>query len=388
MGENTTNTTITEPNMAPDSRSESLYLTHPTPEEKLATWNLNAVNWGAALSLRDYLEREAYLTTVPLAKDGGVTHWILVDRTLPPNERGILASCETLRKPVLVSHNGVITEAITHGIGSVFSQPKFRGKGYASRMLRELGPTLENWQVDQNIPGMQNCPFSILYSDIGKKYYAKFGWVPFPSTHIAFPPATNTKPFATKPLAAADIEELCVLDEQYIRRSLQSAKDGKIHVALIPNYDVMQWHHTREDFVSGKIFGRSPTIKGAIAGEPGSHVWAIWTRAFYGPLKSDSGNTLHILRLVIEDETDIEANAAKLKGILEIAQAEAKEWQLGHVELWNPTEVLKQMVIGTGLEHSEIEREEESITSLMWYGEGSGTSDDIHWFGNEKYGWC
>jgi hypothetical protein len=73
---------------------------------------------------------------------------------------------------------------------------------------------------------------------------------------------------------------------------------------------------------------------------------------------------------------------------LEIAQAEAKEWQLGHVELWNPTNILKQIVKETGLEHSEVEREEESIASLMWYGEGSGNSADIEWVGNEKYGWC
>jgi hypothetical protein len=388
MGENTPTTTIVETAMAPDSRSDSLYLTHPTPEEKLATWNLNSVNWGSALSLPDYLQREEYLTTVPLARNGGITHWILVDRSLPPNERPILASSESLRKPVLISRNGIITEGITHGIGSVFSQPKFRGKGYASRMLRELGPLLKEWQVDQNIPGMQTCPFSILYSDIGKKYYAKFGWVPFPSTHIAFPSAANNKPFTAKPLAYSDLEELCALDQQYVRRSLENAKDGKTHVALIPNHDTMQWHHMREDFVCGKIFGKPPTIKGAIVGESGSRVWAVWTRNFYGPLKPESGNTLHILRLVIEDETAIEANAAKLKAILEIAQSEAKEWRLGHVELWNPTEVVKQMVKGTGLEHSEVEREGESIASLMWYGEGSGTSDDIEWVGNEKYGWC
>ncbi|PMD35768.1 hypothetical protein L207DRAFT_515531 [Hyaloscypha variabilis F] len=388
MGENTPTTTLTDSIMAPDSRSESLILTHPTAEEKLATWNLNSVNWGTALSVADYLEREQYLTTVPLARNGGITHWILVDRSLPPNERPILASCESLRKPVLVSHNGVVTEAFTHGIGSVFSQPKFRGKGYASRMLRELGPLLKDWQVDPKTPGMHTCPFSILYSDIGKKYYAKFGWVPFPSTHIAFPPTASSKPFTATPLAESDIEELCATDEQYIRRSLENAQDAKIHVALMPNHDVMQWHHKRENFVSRKIFGKSPLIKGAIAGDVGSRVWAICTRAFYGPLKPESGNTLHILRLVVEDEADVEANAAKLRGILEIAQAEAKEWQLGHVELWNPTKIVKQMVKETGLEHSEVEREEESIASLMWYGEGSGTSADIEWVGNEKYGWC
>jgi GNAT superfamily N-acetyltransferase len=386
MGENAP---TNQPNMEyPDSKSDSLYLTHPTPEEKLATWTLNAVNWGNALSTSDYLAREAYLLTVPLARNGGVTHWILVDRTLPPNERPILASCETLRKPVVVSRNGTITEAITHGIGSVFSQPKYRGRGYASRMLRDLGPTLKEWQVDQSTPGQQTCPFSILYSDIGKKYYTKFGWTPFPSTHIAFPPVANSKPSTAKPLTSPDLEELCALDAQYVRRSLEIAKDGKIHVALIPNHDTMQWHHMREDFVAGKIFGKSPSIKGAIAGEPGSRIWAIWTRAFYGPLKPDSGNTLHILRLVIEDETDTKQNAAKLKAILEIAQAEAKEWQVGHVELWNPTEVVKKLVQMTGSEHSEVEREEESIASLMWYGEGSGNTDEIEWVGNEKYGWC
>jgi len=371
----------------PDANSPSLYLTHPTPEERLATWTLNSVNWGGALSKPDYLEREAYLTTVSLAKDGGVTHWILVDRNLPPNERPILASCESLCKPVLVSKSRVITEGITHGIGSVFSQPMFRGRGYAGRMLRDLAPLLKTWQVDSSIPGREMCPFSILYSDIGKKYYSKFGWAPFPSTHVAFPPTAKTSTSKANPLNYSDIAELCTLDEEYIRKELANAKDGKIHVALIPNHDVMQWHHLREDFVTNKIFKKPPTIKGAIAGPVGARIWALWTRAFYGPLKLESGNTLHILRLVIEDET-AEDNASKLKSILEIAQAEAAQWQLNHVEVWNPTAVLKKLIQGTGLEHSEVEREEESIASLMWYGEGSGKTDEIKWVGNEKYGWC
>jgi GNAT superfamily N-acetyltransferase len=372
----------------PDSKSPSLHLTHPTPEEKVATWTLNSVNWGAALSKPDYLEREAYLTTVPLAKDGGVTHWILVDRNLPPDNRPILASCESVRKHVLVSQSGIVTNGITHGIGSVFSQPKYRGKGYAARMLRELGPILKTWQVDESIPGRGVCPFSILYSDIGKKYYTKFGWEPFPSTHIAFPPVAAPHHSSAKPLFYPDLPALCASDQTYLREELAKARDGKIHVALVPDHDTMQWHHMREDFVANKIFGKKPTIKGAICGEPGSRIWAVWTRAFYGPIKPESGNTLHILRLVIEDEKDTDENADKLKAILEIAQGEAKEWQLNHVEVWNPTEITKKLIQRTGLEHTEVEREEESIASLMWYGEGSGKSDSIEWVGNEKFGWC
>ena len=368
----------------PDSKSPSLHLTQPTPEERHATWVLNSKSWGTALGRKDYVEREAYLTTVPLARDGGVTHWVLVDKNLPPNQRPILASCESLRKRALISKNGATTEVITHGIGSVFCNPEYRGRGYASRMMRELGPILNTWQTNEK----KSCAFSILYSDIGKKYYAGHGWHPFPSTHIAFPPVAGTPNSTAKRLTSMDLSELCTMDEQYMRRDLQNAKDGKTHVALIPDNDTMQWFHHREDFMTAKIFGRSPTIRGALAGAPGSRVWAIWTRSFSGPLVPESENALHILRLVVEDETDSDENALKLGEILKIAQAEAAEWKLEHVEVWNPMSTVKSLVEKTGLQHSEVEREEESIASLMWYGEGGGKVDEIVWVGNEKFGWC
>lgn len=368
----------------PDANSPSLHLTHPTPAENVETWTLNSVNWGTSLSTPDYLEREAYLTTIPLAKDGGITHWILVDRNLPPNLRPILASCETLRKPVLVSHNGEVKEEITHGIGSVFSQPKFRGKGYASRMLKELAPLLQDWQVDEK---SGNCSFSVLYSDIGKKYYNKFGWAPFPSAHIELKPAAKPHSTNVTKLSCPDIPELCQLDVQYIRKALANTKDGKTHVAVIPNHDQMQWHHKREDFVCNKLFKRHPHIKGAMAGKPGSRIWTIWTRAYYGPLNEPkSGNTLHLLRLVIEDDSATAENVESLKAILELAQAEAKEWQLDAVDLWNPSTGVRKLVEMTGLESEWVDRQEESIASLMWYGEGA--SADVSWLANEKYGWC
>jgi GNAT superfamily N-acetyltransferase len=380
-----------QPNMdLPDAKSPSLHLTHPTPEERRATWTLNSVSWGSALSKEDYLEREAYLMTVPLAKNGGVTHWILVERSLPPNNRPILGSCESLRKRALVSRDGVVIEVITHGIGSVFTNPAYRGRGYASRMLRELGVKLNHWQTDKCMPGMENCNFSILYSDIGKKYYAHHGWHPFPSSHIAFPPAPvpTTMSIPAKRLANPDIPDLCTLDENYIRRDLANAKDGKTHVALVPDHDTMQWHHLREDFLTSKIFAKSPKTKGAIAGELGNRIWAIWTRSFYGPLVPESGNVLHILRLVLEDDTASDENAAKLKSILQIAQEEALDWKLDDVEIWNPTPVVKSLIQKTGLKHKEEDRQQESIASLMWYGEGSGKMDEIEWVGNEKFGWC
>jgi hypothetical protein len=381
----------------PDASSPTLHLSHPTSSEKTATWTLNFKNWGAALTLPDYLDRESYMATVPtLSRDGGITYWILVDQNSTPDSRPILGSLETIRKRALIARNGQVKETITHGIGSVFCNPEYRSKGYAGQMLREVGPALNNWQTDKKVEGREECTFSILYSDIGKKYYAKHGWLPFPSTHISFPPSpasatinghTNGTQAEPAILKDADIEALCTLDEQYIRRELVGAKDGKTHVALIPDYATMQWHILREDFMTSRIFSKSPTTRGAIAGSPGNRVWAIWTRSFYGPVdKVESGNTLHILRLVIEDENDVQGNVEKLRGIVKIAQKEAAEWKLVGVEIWNPTPVVKDIVSQLGLEHSEVEREEESIPSLMWYGEGSG--DDVVWAGNEKFGWC
>jgi GNAT superfamily N-acetyltransferase len=374
----------------PSSAAPTLHLTHPTARERTAIWTLNSRHWRGPLELDSYLEREEHLLTTPLARDSGITHWILTDSSSAPDSRPILATCESLRKRALVrTADGAVKEVVTHGIGSVFCDPKYRGRGYAGRMLQEVGEKLKTWQTGEG----RECLFSILYSDIGKKFYAGHGWAPFPSTHIAFPPSTSSLETANtaKPLEDADLPQLCALDEQSIRSDIANAKDDLIHVALIPDHDTMVWHHMREKFMSQKLLGRSPSIKGAIAGTPGSRVWVVWTRTYSGTQdKPDSENTLHILRLVIEDDSAAEtiSNAEKFKAVLEAAQREAKEWKSAHVELWNPTPYVKCLVQRTGLDHTEVEREHESIASLMWYGLGTGGAENIKWVGNEKYGWC
>lgn len=304
----------------------SLVLAHPTAKEKLETWTLNGKDWGTALGMDSYLEREEYLTTVPVAANGGITHWILVDSSARPDDRAIYASSESLRKRAFVcTPNGTLKEVITHGIGSVFCASEYRGKGYAVRMLKELSPALRDWQMDKDIPGREECGFSFLYSDIGKSFYSKLGWKPFPSHHISLYPSTSApKSTSVKPLQYADLPALCELDVENLRESLRNVKSDRPQVALIPDHDVMQYHHLREDFMTRKIFGKSPTTKGAIVGKGGTRVWAIWTRAFYGPLDERSGNKLYILRLVVEDGKINEANSRALKDILQLAQAEAE----------------------------------------------------------------
>lgn len=154
----------------PKGDSPTLALVHPTEEEQLIQTKLNGAEWRGALSSSAYLRRETTLSQQALTKEGGITYWILVDTALKNNPldpdsgtRLPLASCETYRKKALVWRDGRLHEVVSHGVGSVFCGQHLRGKGYAQRMMKELGKALQTHQTDN-----KECFFTILYSDIGK----------------------------------------------------------------------------------------------------------------------------------------------------------------------------------------------------------------------------
>ena len=155
----------------PHGTSPDLVLVHPTPEEKLHQFKLNAVEWRGALDPETYLRREEVLSNQNQTQNGGISYWILVDKTAKSNPidpsspiRLPLASCETYRKRALVWRDGKVVETICHGIGSVFCAPHLRGRRYAQRMMQELGQVLKTYQTSED----RECLFSVLYSDIGK----------------------------------------------------------------------------------------------------------------------------------------------------------------------------------------------------------------------------
>jgi hypothetical protein len=155
----------------PHGSSPDLALVHPTREEELIQFNLNAVEWRGALSKEAYLRRENHLSKQDQTKDGGISYWILIDKSAKHNPldptssaRLPLASCETYRKKALVWQDGELKETICHGIGSVFCAPHLRGRKYAQRMMQELGEALKTYQTDEKT----DCMFSVLFSDIGR----------------------------------------------------------------------------------------------------------------------------------------------------------------------------------------------------------------------------
>ncbi|KAF2204862.1 hypothetical protein GQ43DRAFT_437555 [Delitschia confertaspora ATCC 74209] len=401
------------PNL-PDGKSPTLALVHPTEEEKLHQFKLNGVQWRGALSEEAYLRREEVLSSQALTRDGGITYWILIDTAMKENPldptssiRLPLASCETYRKKALVWQNGKVTESICHGIGSVFCNKQLRRRGYAQRMLQQLGKALETHQATEKMP----CLFSVLFSDIGKEFYTQFGWEPFNSSHISVPARTNTPvddlPTA-RPLFAEDLEELCQIDEALVRKTLEiRPADSKTAVALIPDIETIRWFHAREEFVANELHNKKPKVKGAIVGsEKGKRIWALWTRMFYNENPKESkNNILHILRIVIEDEgssswegvgTDhVNGSAgngkhdAAIAALLQVAQQEAQEWNMEEVEAWNPTSATVSATQKLDPNAIVVNRDMESIASLKWFPNHEGSvAESIDWIGNEKYGWC
>ena len=149
----------------PPSKSPQLALLHPTYEETIAIWNLNGQVWRGRLSMEAYIRRDQHLADQALTRNGGITSWILTDTTKTPNARPILSSCESIKKQAYVKRgNEEVREVISHGIGSVFCDPQYRGRGYAKRMVEELGKKLDTWAQ----PESTRTNFSVLYSDIGK----------------------------------------------------------------------------------------------------------------------------------------------------------------------------------------------------------------------------
>lgn len=392
----------------PSTTNESeLYLTQPTPEEIRQQLRDNSEEWKGPLTIEAYYERENFLLDQDLTRDGGLTPWVLCKGR--GESRQALSSCESIRKRALVVKDGRVEQVTCHGVASVFCPKDMRGKGYAGTMIKLLGERLQHHQHTDS----SKILFSVLYSDIGKKFYAARGWIPFPSAHISLHPTTSqsTVPSlpATSPLHAADLPELCKLDEQLLHSRLNHASATRKNVvAIIPDIQTITWAQARETFVADQLYpgDKKLDIKGAIVStESGKRVWCYWTRVWSSSdLSNVDKNEFHILRLVVEDPNYLDFEAATEVGlseaadseivkaiaaVLNAAREEAGRWDMGHVELWNPTSATlaaaRLLEKGAGVTH----REDESIASLRWYGEDPEHAlDHVEWLSNEKYAWC
>ncbi|EXJ55338.1 hypothetical protein A1O7_08265 [Cladophialophora yegresii CBS 114405] len=377
----------------PSGQSTALKLEPATPLEYVQTAYLNADEWKGPLTIKQYLQREDILQAADLTKDARITGWILTSDSLPKNADGsrpIFASCETIPIHAYVARDGVVEKVQAHGIASVYNRPEHRGKGYASRMMAELGKRLETWQSSH---GSKNR-FSVLFSDIGQTFYARFGWKVFPSTHIHlqqinrldYQRATSGLP-TVEDLSLEDLKTIPAVE--YVEHRLQQISktdQGKTHVAIRPDLEHFEWHFARDEFQTKVMGKRFPEVKGAIHRSTGLAL--IWCR-IYAAKKPDW--QLHILHTVVPPSMQSSQEAeAVMAALLARAQLEAHEWEMASgVEVWDPSDFVVTSAQRLRTEEQGkvdiITRDKEHLCSLRWTG---GPGVDVVWLAKEKYAWC
>lgn len=384
-----------ETSSLPSNTDPNIVLESANQPEYEQTWRLNATEWKGFLSEPSYLDREQYLIEADICRDGGATAWILTSAKLSANEDGsrpILAACETTRKNAYVAKDGILQKVISHGIGSVYCRPEYRGKGYAGTMINELGKKLETYQQLKGGKGK----FSVLYSDIGPKFYAKHGWQPFPSTHISLQTIDNAGEYHQRraeitplphveDLEYQDLAALPLISNLEDRLAkMSSANPSKTFLAFQPDMPNLQWHFMREEFLAEVLGRKKPETKGAIDQKTG--IALIWVRTY-----SEDSSEWHLSVLYVHiPESDIHTDETRksLSALLLRAQYEAHVWDMAAgVEVWDPRKEVVEAAeaVAYGHQVQVISRDQEHICSLKWNGPDT---DDVVWVANERYAWC
>ncbi|KAK4155313.1 lysine acetyltransferase [Chaetomidium leptoderma] len=384
-----------------------------TSEQRQLAWELCGRSWAAPMSLDDYVEREQHLAEHDVNRDGRCRYWVLYLKGYP---RQVIASCETTRKPVLVSDGNGQPAREGHGyaVTNVYTNPPYRRQGMAAFLLR---------RVQERMDADSDC--SVMYSDSGRNYYASLGWSPFASRQATItllpsypsPPlgpqpqsptlTTPSKPPQTRPLQLSDLPDLCKMDELDLTKSFDSLPaDTKTHVAFLPTHPQISWHLARAEFDAGKIFPPNTTTTAATANPQrtltkgaitlptdGSKSWTYWSHDW-------RNKRLRVLRIVVRPEasstdtptTTEQQRVGDVAALLEAAVAEARRWGLGRVVVWNPDDEVRAgcKSVGNASPHGVKvvfeERVAGGVPSLRWKG-GKGVRGVV-WEENFGYCWC
>lgn len=361
---------------APITKADVVF-TEATPQQRILCWELNGASWAPPMTIAQYVGRETALSETALSTNGGTKYFVLHPKNKPDT---IVSACEVTSKRALVtdSSSGTTREVAAYSIASVFTNPLFREHGMASHMLRKVQEAVD-----------ATTEFGALYSDIGRVYYTRLGWKDFRSPQVllvlddALPAAY---PEDVVLLNAVEVVPLCERDVETVKSRFQrlaESGDGKTHVAFLPTPEQLAWHFTRDAYVCKTLLGREVVHRGAKT-EDGT-AWIYWDHDL-------REKKLKVLRIVTREEDGLEKQRGDVKKLLLAALAEAREWGLPKVLVWNPTTEVAEVTtgiwreLGPNVQVTFEEREDGSIPSLRW-NDGKGL-EEVVWESNEYYAWC
>ncbi|KAI6084793.1 hypothetical protein F4821DRAFT_164740 [Hypoxylon rubiginosum] len=348
-----------------------------TAPERIRCSTLASTAFGKSLSAAEYLEREEYLGNLPLARGAGWRVWSLRSANDP---NLVFAMCKTLHRDLLVRDiDGIISQEQGYCICSVITDSRYRGRGLASVLLKNVAEWLDG-------PG--NAKASMLYSDIGDFYVSK-GWDvldAFQSTLTVPPPIPRARVDGlpkTRLLTRDDLPNLCERDVESLKNDFHHSKPaaGTILVTVLPTSPTISWLQSRTDFMNAKSHGKVPETKGTIC--ESADAWMYW----YHDLRH---NKLIVQRAKLpkpQGDTNVDVTRALVELLLDTLE-EAAKWGLQKVVIWNPSprlrDPLKHLEKQLEIDITTEKRESSEIPCLRWHG-GQKLSTTVS--PNEFYGW-
>jgi hypothetical protein len=210
-------------------------------EEAVARGKATHAEWGSPLSPEQFLERERAHKSQAWAKEN-LASWALID------ESGrCLSSCESFR----VESDFRGQKGLTFGIGSVFTGPSLRGRGYARIMLEQLERELAARER-----GLQAF---YLFSDIDTNYYTKLGYEAVPAWDHIYPAQSGDPLEGVTPLEVSAAYELAQPRSPFLLRASPGFLD---------------WHFERSRVVSRLLARPYPSIQAIWAGRS-TMIWHV-----------------------------------------------------------------------------------------------------------------
>ena len=206
--------------------------------------------WGALLTPEGYAARELRLRGHPWSRADLRTWLLCADDGTP------LCSCETYRTPSFRrTADGVLEPGDSFAIASVFTEPRLRGLGHATRLMDLLAAEWEK---------APRAHAALLFSDVGPRLYARSGYQELPAWDWHLGPRADAPGASVHPLTG----------EAELARTLEAMRRPEQPFFFWPTAAQLDWHLERGRIYVEHLGCRLPESRGA-TWEESSILWGL-----------------------------------------------------------------------------------------------------------------